>query len=87
MVNHDIHSELPGPISMICFVPPTQCFCTPLAVHRQLPLVVCPIWVHASIRQVQVDLSQEARNLWQFNFNFRKSSNVRFPVPTLPFGT
>ncbi|KAK9866074.1 hypothetical protein WJX84_003580 [Apatococcus fuscideae] len=32
----------------------------------------------------QVDLGQEARNLWQFNFNFRGSSNVRFPFPLYP---
>lgn len=33
---------------------------------------------------MQVDFCQEARNLWQFNINFRKSSNVRFPSPLYP---
>ena len=33
---------------------------------------------------VQVDLALEARHLWQFNYNFRHSRNVRFPYPIYP---
>ena len=32
----------------------------------------------------QVDLALEARHLWQFNYNFRHSRNVRFPYPIYP---
>ena len=33
---------------------------------------------------LQVDLALEARHLWQFNYNFRHSRNVRFPYPIYP---
>jgi len=32
----------------------------------------------------QVDLAREASNLSRFNFNFRKTNHVRFPVPLFP---
>lgn len=31
-----------------------------------------------------MDLALEARHLWQFNYNFRHSRNVRFPYPIYP---
>jgi hypothetical protein len=31
-----------------------------------------------------VDLALEARHLWQFNYNFRRSRHVRFPFPIYP---
>ena len=31
-----------------------------------------------------MDLSREARHLWQFNYNFRNSRHVRFPFPIYP---
>ena len=33
---------------------------------------------------LQVDLSLEAQHLWQFNFNFRHDSAIRFPLPIYP---
>ena len=32
----------------------------------------------------QVDLAQEGRHLWQFNYNFRHDPHVRFPFPIYP---
>lgn len=32
----------------------------------------------------KVDLAQEGRHLWQFNYNFRKQPHVRFPYPIYP---
>ncbi|KAL0040620.1 hypothetical protein WJX77_012568 [Trebouxia sp. C0004] len=34
--------------------------------------------------QEQVDLSLEAQNLWQFNFNFRHDDCISFPLPIYP---
>lgn len=34
--------------------------------------------------QEQVDLAQEGRHLWQFNYNFRKQPHIRFPYPIYP---
>ncbi|KAL0049468.1 hypothetical protein WJX82_003073 [Trebouxia sp. C0006] len=34
--------------------------------------------------QEQVDLSLEAQNLWQFNYNFRHDDRIRFPLPIYP---
>ncbi len=31
-----------------------------------------------------MDLAQEGRHLWQFNYNFRKQRRVRFPYPIYP---
>lgn len=33
---------------------------------------------------IQVDLAREASNLQRFNFNFRHTSHVQFPVPLYP---
>lgn len=33
---------------------------------------------------LQVDLAQEGRHLWQFNYNFRKQPHIRFPYPIYP---
>ncbi len=33
---------------------------------------------------LQVDLSLEAQNLWQFNYNFRHDDRIRFPLPIYP---
>lgn len=32
----------------------------------------------------QVDLAREASNLQRFNYNFRRTDHVRFPVPLYP---
>lgn len=31
-----------------------------------------------------MDLAQEGRHLWQFNYNFRKQPHIRFPYPIYP---
>lgn len=37
-----------------------------------------------SLPSPQVDLAREASNLSRFNYNFRKTDHVRFPVPLFP---
>lgn len=32
----------------------------------------------------QIDLAREASNLQRFNYNFRRTDHVRFPVPLYP---
>ena len=32
----------------------------------------------------QIDLAREASNLQRFNFNFRRTDHVRFPMPIYP---
>ena len=36
------------------------------------------------IDHTQIDLAREASNLQRFNYNFRRTDNVRFPVPLYP---
>ena len=32
----------------------------------------------------QIDLAREASNLQRFNYNFRRTDHVRFPIPLYP---